>query len=151
MQPVKLTATLLLLSLAAVLSSLTFPGYRANHVCKKDHAAKFCGANFGVDNQALTTCTLTVARLSPTTSGTVLIYNLSYASGQSSLFAFDPLNLQSTVTIKGNITGTWSSVAAIRASDGFVYDTWANNSSSTVFALFGTPNICGDDIYLLIH
>lgn len=144
-----IVTTVILLGSLFLLGSLkTTANGAKHHFHKKDR--KFCGVQFGADNQATGTCTLTVVRLSPTTSGTILTYNVSYAAGQSGMFAFDPLGLQSTVTVKGNITGTWYSISAIRASDGAVLATYINTGSGTTYALFGIPNTC-DDIILTIN
>jgi hypothetical protein len=144
-----IVTTVLLLGSLLLLSSLETPANGAKHSFYRS-SRKFCGVQFGVDNQAVGICTLTVARLSPTTSGTGLMYNLSFANGQSALFAFDHIGLQSTITVKGNITGSWMSVSAIRASDGAVLATYPNTGSGTTYALFGIPNTC-DDIYLTIY
>jgi hypothetical protein len=113
-------------------------------------SSTFCNLSFGADNQAITTCTLTEVRLSPLLSGAPpLLFNVSYSSGQSGMFAFDPLGLGNPVTIKGRITGTWSSISAIRASDGANLGTYISTGGST-YALFGIPNTC-DTITLVVN
>lgn len=141
--------TVLLLGSLLLLSSLETPGKGAKHSASKA-SRKFCGAQFGVHNYALSTCTLTVVRLSPTTGGSVLTYNVSYANGQSGLFALDPLGLQSTITVKGQISGTWNLVEVVRSSDGMILGSFMNSSQGSSFSVFGIPNTC-DDIYIDVY